>query len=469
MPSDPIPRSPVVGQRRDQGTIDEFVEDVEIRKLQAVMLRRTPQNLRWAHDIDDSTRSASMTLAQGARGEKGLVIDSASDDLKAYLDNYFKAIKEHHIVQESLEDCMCHRDSVWWKHYDIERGMIIPRQIDKTTLTEATNPWTDEIKWIQVVYIDSRAPKSPTDEAGWRSYEPLMDYFHYPDTFGVSGPVRDRIVKKHIFQDDVIHFDLFRTPPISPVVEVILWKKWMQIDARLASSKYATPLLDAEVELPDNYELGSDEQVELCDQISEDLVRMMNFGSIAHPAQVRVQTLDQSGEVFRFTEYLNYADKIIHRAYFTPSNLSESVGSELATSRTSKDVFGMTKVAIRAFYIIHFTNLALEQLEFAGRSEGIDDFTLRYVDSDQQQKMTHTDEFNALMALFDRGLTRDPNEVRTYLAKFGMELPELTEEEMREIEAMRAEPEEPESDGERDARDRMGMRIDSLFSPEVSE
>lgn len=245
-------------------------------------------------------------------------------------------------------------------------------------------------------------------------------------------------------EEDVLNFQFFASPPILAVLDVIIWKKWMEYDAKLAGQKYATPLVDVAVETPDSYDLSSTESKNLMDSIADDLNRLMNFGVMAHPAKIKVATINQQGQVFNFTNYLERADKQIHKAILVPANLLDAAGSELATSRTTKDMFIITINALRNRFAKKFKDLAMEYLDFIGRKFKKDEFEIIFSEADSQQQLTQLEEFNALMQMYDRGMIKDPNEVRAYVKKFNMDLPQLTDQELEEKEQqMQPQQEQP--------------------------
>jgi len=406
---------------------DMFVEDPEILKLMYIMLNRTPQNKRWCYNNDNSLKSAGFILANAIVGATGLEVKSVDDDIKNKLTSYFKFINVSKIIQRSIKDQVCFADSVFWKYYDFEKQTIIPQWIDYITLKRIKNSYNGKTKWIQVAYVDEYMPTK--DGKQWKDYEPYIDYFNNTSE-DTTVQTKTKMVKSHLLEENVLNFNFFSSPLIDTVIETVIWKKWMQFDAKLGGQKYSTPLIDAQVERPENIDLSSEEEDTLMLQIASDLNRMMSFGVLAHNKAITLQSINQQGQVFQFVQYLEYADKQIHRAVLLPVNLLEASGTELATSRTTKDMFNIVINALRKQYIDVFTDLALEYLYFIGMDVSENDFVLTFSEDDVQQQLTQNEEFNAVMQLYDRGIMRDENEVRKYISKFGMEMEQLTDEEI---------------------------------------
>jgi len=336
---------------------DQFIEDPEIQKLMAIMVNNTPQNKRWIYNHDNSCKSAGFILAHAIIGSTGLDVKTGDEDLKITLRNYFRKINISDIIQTSIKDNVCFADSVFWKEYNLEKQLVIPKWIDYITLTPVKNVYDGGKKWIQAVNVDSNMPQK-SDGGAWKKYEPYLDYFKMTPNDDVLH--RDKIRKTHILEEDVINFHFFKSPLLDSVKEVCLWKKWMQFDAKLGGQKYATPLIDIEIERPESIDLSSEEESALMFQIAEDYNKMMNFGVFAHPSVMKINPINQQGQVFNFVQYLEYADKQIHRGILLPVNLLEASGSELATSRTTKDMFNVVTNALRRRYINVFTELCLE-------------------------------------------------------------------------------------------------------------
>jgi len=419
--------APILGEySENQDKLDEYYESPEIQKLQAIMTDRSPQNIRWAFNHDNSCLTASFMLSQAVNGSVGLTVKSKNERLKKVLDKYHKRINTVKIMDKAVKDNLCFTESVWWKHYNKEEQIIEPKWVDYITLTRITNKHTSSVKWIQATYVDSNLPEK--DNAKWKSYEPYIDYFKmFPR---MPTEPKDRLVKRHIFQEDVLNFNFFSAPPILGILDTILWKKWMQYDAKLGGQKYATPLMDIEYELPSGYVITDQETADLSMQMAQDLNEMMNFGVLAHPVGVKLNPIQQQGQVFNFVQYLEYADKQIHKAILVPANLLDSSGSELATSRTTKDMFIITLNALRHKFLKEFEKLDYEYLEYIGFKVKEGEFELLFSEEDNQQQFTQNEEFTALMQMHDRGITKDVNEVRGYVAKFGMTMPQLSKKEM---------------------------------------
>jgi len=424
----PSSKKPIQGDDVEkQSKWDEYLEDPEILKLMYIMINRSKQNKRWLYNNDNALKASGYMLANAVIGATGLETKTNRDDVREALSAYFKAINTNKIIQISVKDQICFADSLFWKEYDFEKGLIIPRWIDYLTVRRIKNKYTGDVKWIQATYLDSRMPKKDGKE--WEKYEPYLDYFNNLSSED-DNPMRDKLVKAHIMEDEALNFNYFPSPLIDSIVEVVLWKKWMQYDAKLGGQKYATPLMDVEVTRPESEDLSSEESAALMAKIAEDLSRMMNFGVLAHGDAIKLQSISQQGQVFNYVQYLEYADKQIHKGVMVSANLLEASGSELATSRTVKDMFNIVITALRKRYINTFTDLALEYLYFIGMDVDETEFQLIFSEDDAQQQMTQNEEFNAVMQLFDRGVLRDENEVRKYVAKFGMDLDQLSEEEI---------------------------------------
>jgi hypothetical protein len=407
--------------------IDEYFEDPEIQKLMLVMLERTPQNIRWTYNNDNTIKSAVFILSQLIKGSSSIKVKSKNERLKKILTKYFKDIKIDTIIDRSLKDNVCFAESVWWLDFNTERNMIIPKKIDYINLTPIDNRFTGSKKWIQYVYVDQQLPEK--DGRKWQNYDPHVDYTHISGFFPESP--KDRLIKRHILEEDVLNFNFFDSAPMVGLVEISIWKKWMQYDAKLAGQKYATPLIKAAVELPTGYKLSEDETTDLLNKVAADLSALMNFGVLAYPKGTEIESINQQGQVFDFVRYLEYADKYTHKAILMPANLVDSTGSELATSRTTKDVISTTSAALGRMFLDGFHDLGMQQLEFIGMNVKEDEFELIFGEEDKQQRMTHSEEFNAIMNMWDRNLFKDANELRASLTKLGFDLEQFTDEELK--------------------------------------
>jgi hypothetical protein len=420
--------------------IDEYIEDPEIQRLRAIMVKRSPQNLSWCSVNDNTVLISKIILVHSILGSSGLEVKTKNEEDKEWIEDYLKLIKYKKIIRDSIEDNVPFADSIYSKEYRKGVG-IIPHWIEYLTLHRIHNPYIDRTKWIQVTYTDANMP---TTERAWKSYVPTLDQFH--DTPQFDFVPKTKYHTAQLLDEDAIRIQLFAVPPIRTIVEVIIWKKWMQHDALLGGQKYATPLLDITVTLPDDMELTKQETWDLMDQISGDFNTMMNFGNIAHPDSVKVTTVQQNGQVFNFTTYLEYADKQIHKTILVPAGLVDSKGTELATGKTLNDRFSVNVGSLRDIYVEIFESITKENAEFVGRK--LDDFKLAFSEEDKQQRLTHMEEITALFGMYDRGMFKDENEFRMYVSKFDMELEQLSPAELDMIKAIeqRIMAQKPEQD-----------------------
>ena len=209
----------------------------------------------------------------------------------------------------------------------------------------------------------------------------------------------------------------------------------MIYDAKLTGQKFASPILDVTFELPDLYDVGSEDYDTLMSHLSKQILNLQNNGIITHSDKVEVKPLAQNATGgYDYIGFWNSADKKIHKTLLVPFNLLEASGSELATSRTLKDMFNLIIEGIRSQNVKKIKELIIEQLEFVGKDADPKNFDLIYNEIDSQQQMTQTEEFGAIMEMADRGLMKDTNEVRKYVSKFGMELEQLSPQELKVIE-----------------------------------
>lgn len=412
--------------------IDEYFESPEIRRLQIISTRRSPQNMRWIYNHDDACLTSGFLLNCAVNGSLSLTTKSKDEELAEYIDWYLEQIKITKIQNFSIKDNHCFADSVFWKEYCEEEEMIKVHHIDYITLTRVKNPINGMVKWIQMTSIDANVPKSKSNRK-WKNYDPMMDYWQHTPEF--NKPPSSEIVGVNLLREDVVNFNYFPTAPIIAIADICIWKKWMIFDAKLTGQKYASPIVDAVINLPDLYDIDSKDYDGLMTHLSNQIMKLQNNGVIAHSDKIELKTLQQNATGgYDYIGFWTSADKRIHKTLLVPYSLLEASGTELATNRSLKDMFNLVVNSIRSDFIKEIKKLVLEQLEFVGREVDPKDFELIYAEIDAQQQMTQQEEFTALLELYDRGIIKDENEVRSYVSKFGMELEPLTPQELKEIE-----------------------------------
>lgn len=427
--------------------LDERIEDPEIERLRRIMLRRSPQNLRWIYNNDDSAFIAFFLLASAVNGDDGLKCKSDEQKLKDYIDDYLKKIKVKKIQDWSIKDNHTFADCVFWKEYDEENQIIMPHHLDGITLTRLKNKITGQVKWFQAESIDSKLPKSKSKRA-WKDYEPQLDLWHFTSYYNV--PPKSETIVTQLFEDEVLNFQYFSVPPVKRVAELMIWKKWMEFDAKLSGQKFANPILDAVVSLPEYYDVGSDEYTKVMFEITETLIKLRNLGIMAHSDKVEIKELNVNPSKYDFGGFLNYANKQITKSLLAPQNLLEASGTELATSRTIKDMFNIFVESVRQQIIEVITELVKEQLDFVGMKPKDKSWELIYPEIDSQAQMSQSEEFDRYLQMFDRGIIIDVNEFRSMIKKFGIEMEPLTDEQLQQAMLMKQQSTGELEEGELD-------------------
>jgi len=403
--------------------LDIYPEDPELVRLKIVSLYPSPQNIRWLYNHDEDCLSSHFVFNSSMTGESGVLCSADSEELKKYIEDYLLAINVRRIQNWSIRDNHCFAESIFWKEYNLNEGIILPHHINYITLTRVEDDiHTGKVKWVQFAQIDSQLEKAKS-KVKFKQYDPYKDYTHTTPYLNEGN--KDRNVKVSLMEDDIIRFNYFTSPPMKSLLNKIIWKMWMEYDAKTAGQVAATPVIDAEVALDGLYDIDDEDYYDVMDKIAKATLKHRNSGCIAHGDRITLKPLEQHS-TYTYSDFLVYVSKKIFKTLLTPYNLLEASGSELATARTIRSMFDIFIKAVRYEFLIGITELCKEQLEFAGREKDAERFELYYEDIDEKVLMTQVERFNSLIELWDRGIINDPNEMRELLTdELGFELPEL--------------------------------------------
>jgi hypothetical protein len=408
--------------------LDIYPEDPELVRLKIISLYPSPQNIRWLYNHDEDCLTSHFVFNSSMTGESGVLVKGDSEELQTYIEDYLLAINVRRVQNWSIRDNHCFAESIFWKEYNMNEGIILPHHLNYITLTRVEDDLhTGKVKWIQFAQYDSQLEKAKSKTA-FKKYDPYKDYTHTTPYLNEGN--KDTNVKVSLMEDDIVRFNYFTSPPMKSLLNKIIWKMWMEYDAKTAGQVTASPVIDAEVALDGLYDVDDVEYYEVMDRIAKATLKHRNSGCIAHGDRIVLKPLEQHS-TYTYSDFMLYVTKKIHKTLLAPYNLMEAVGSELATSRTVRSMFDIFIKAIRYEFLISITELCKEQLEFAGREKDVDRFELYYEDVDEKILMTQVEKFNSLMELWDRGIIGDPNEIRELVSiELGIELPELSEKEL---------------------------------------
>jgi len=278
-------------------------------------------------------------------------------------------------------------------------------RLDARTVQKATHPTTGAKKFVQEVLGPADIPTNRTFMG--KEYNPTMK-----TPYGLTTDFdNSRVYRVNLKPKKVFYVDLFREPPISPVLDMIAHRTWLLWAQKKVGLKYAAPVPVVKVGTSEDF--TEDLTTRLTElQAVSDYLSDLRFGDgIALDFNMEwVGTANIGSNVgFEFVKVIDSLDKRIALAIGSSMSLFEASGAELATSRTIQDTFlrwiqGVRTKLDRALRILCYKYLRARGIEFK-----LKDFELKF--SPLRERMMG-EVVNAIRAMWDSGLITDVQEGR---------------------------------------------------------
>lgn len=340
--------------------IDPSSLDPDLKKLRHVMVRSDNDTREYCFWSDSISQSFAYITAATIVGS-GLRINCKNKKALKIINGWNREINvnrktiEDYITSTWIDEIV-HAGSFWRVDYPDEHpfGVDIQR-LDPKTIVEKKDPKYGWVKFVQQVpdYKSYRSKKAfyanaslldNLKTASWRRRE-----IHIPDEPG-----------------SLLRTSFFIQPPISSALHFIMYKRYILYFMRKFSQKYWTPFVLFLVGDPrTNYYPENPEQMqEQIDDISEVIPKIVNFGGLALPGNVRVEELGKNtGRAAEFyVRVIQELDRQIMYAMYGSMGLREAVGRQLSTQRGVMEGWYQFIQGIRRRYKVILENFYVKTL-----------------------------------------------------------------------------------------------------------
>ncbi len=248
---------------------------------------------------------------------------------------------------------------------------IETHRLDMRSIQKATHPTTGALKFVQEVV-------GPAEIVTNKKF---MSKDWNPTVRTIYGMTTDfdnsKVYRVNLKPKRVLYINLFREPPIAPVIDMIAHRTWLLWAQKKVGLKFAAPVPTVKVGTPEDFteDLNTrlDELVAVSDYLSD-----MRFGDgLALDYNMEwVNTQNVSNVGFEFAAVIDSLDKRIALAIGSSMALFEASGAELATSRTIQDMFlrwvaGLKTKLERALIILCYKHLTARNIKFKKGDFGI--------------------------------------------------------------------------------------------------
>lgn len=383
--------------------------DPELRKLRYVMVAPTPANLEhcfWNDSVSQSFGVMTPALIVG----DGLRI-RANDRIKSLIDDFNEEINvEHQTIDDyfthSWIDMMVHHNgSVWRIDYNKDYTTKVDIQrLDPKTLTyerENHNGWAAYIQNVP----------------NYKHYRSKTSYYRHlkEDKYEIMNFSNSRKIVIPDELDVILKGNFFLKPPVASAMIYMVYKRFILYFMRKYSQTLWTPKMLFGVGDPrtTQYPVDDEDMQQSIDDLAELIPDLMTtFSAAAIPGNITPYEVGKNSirGSESFIKYIELLNKEIMMAQFASMGLRESSGTELATSRTLKELYLQFIQGMRRRYAISwekFYRYALLKVNRVKASPG--DINIEY----SPLKFEPTEEYMKGVDLAVRaGVFKDRNEIR---------------------------------------------------------
>jgi len=338
--------------------VTPYVTDEDMRKLENAMVEDTFAHRHRGFWLDNSAQSFAYLTVSVLLGEGiGCSIDG-NDKANEIMEKWNDEINVKHesiedLITDAWLDNLIDAKSLWRvfvdKEGDDEEHIVDLQRVSMANIIEETHQTRGWRRFIQRANVPTRRL---TKSVYYRS-DPLT--------------LRDVEFVQTIIPDEpqcCMFIQFFKVPPVSSVLHLLVYKRWITWFMRKFAEKYWAPFIVGYVGDPKNGYMPIDkkDQDEAITYTLQALKKIRDFGVGSFLATTKIETLDTNTAKNSsiYTDYLSYLNKEIVLGLHGSMALREGSGRELATSdivqqgyiRFIRGIRNKFTILLRRFYAL---------------------------------------------------------------------------------------------------------------------
>jgi len=308
--------------------ISRWVTDADLRKLEYSIIKDTYAHRHQSFWKDNTAQSFAYQTIAVLMGEGIEVSIRDKEEAQKIINKWNDEINVRH---ESIEDYI---SAVWLDN------LIDAQSLWRVYIDEKDEEHRVDIQRVSMAHVNIQT--HPT--RGWRRFIqraniPMQQmtrnkfYRHHPSTFHTAREVITIIPDE---PETCLYVNFFASPPVSSVMHLMVYKRWITWFMRKFAEKYWAPFLIGYVGDPKNGYMPTKKK-DIDDSLQytvNALKRVRDFGVASFLATTKIESLDtksaKNSDVY--VNYLEYLNKEIILGLLGSMALREASGSEKATS-----------------------------------------------------------------------------------------------------------------------------------------
>lgn len=308
--------------------LSNYVTDPDLKKLEDAMIKDNYVHRHQCFWKDNTAQSFAYLTISVIKGEGLSAHIEGNDKANKIIDSWNEEINVKH---EHIGDLV----SVAWLDNLMNAGSLFRIYIDK-------NEEKNKVDVQRVSLKDVFIQEHPT--RGWRRFIQKVNvpsqvmaktvFYRSDPLLSIKSEMAHVIIPDE--PETCMYFKFFESPPVSSVMHLMVYKRWITWFMRKFAEKYWAPFIIGYVGDPANGYMPTNKK-DMDDSLSfvaNALRKIRDFGVGAFPATMKIETLDtktaKNAEVY--TNYLEYLNKEIAFGILSSMALREASGREAATS-----------------------------------------------------------------------------------------------------------------------------------------
>lgn len=352
---------------------DIIPSDNDLRNLWKTRVKDTPFNRELSFWCEPVVISFAYITAYTILGD-GPKINCTDEDAKQISYEWFNKINYARetiddLFVDSYVDNVIHGRSIWRNMFfeDAEHKIDTAR-LDPKSLTKKKNSVQGYEVYIQRARKERKTFYSQSSYYNyWKNmrYSTQDSLFHEnPQTSQLDKDKYEYIIIPNE-SEYLLELDFFRRPPISSVLNHMVYKRWILWYMKQYAERYWSPFKvgfvgDPKSYMPDTPEVFKRER----DVLFTALMKMKNFGVMATAGYNRIEEFGQGTAKSSgiFVDFANFMNEELMFALMGSMGIRSARGTELATGRVLEQGFLRYATGIRGRYARDIANHLVTQV-----------------------------------------------------------------------------------------------------------
>lgn len=338
--------------------LSQYVTDEDMRKLENAMVQDTFAHRHRGFWLDNTANSFGYLTVSVILGEGITCFIDGNDKANEIIEAWNDEINVKHqtvedFVTDSWLDNLIDSESLWRVYVDKngedEEHLVDLQRVSMANVKTEVHPTRGWRRFIQRANI----PRRPMTKSVYYRSDPLrLHDIEYVETIIPDEP------------QCCLFANFFKTPPVSSILHLLVYKRWITWFMRKFAEKYWAPFIVGYVGDPKNGFMPIDkkDQDEAITYTLQALKKIRDFGVGSFLATTKIETLDTNTAKNSniYTDYLEYLNKEIVLGLHGSMALREGSGREKATSdivqqgyiRFIRGIRNRYTILLRRFYSI---------------------------------------------------------------------------------------------------------------------